>query len=138
MTPMSFHFFCSFVLLLVKTAAIIPCYCERCLMKHHFTRNVSALKTSSILIWSKWLAAVFGQKAVAIGNIVYLCLDAGTASYLSYVLLLVFVRTTSIHPKYPDARSHPEVSKSSSETFPSSSPEASSPASLRGTLSSPH
>ena len=46
-------------------------------MKHHFTRNVSALETSDILIWSKWLIAVFSQMAVDINNIVYLCLDAG-------------------------------------------------------------
>ena len=98
------------MLLLVKTAAIIPCYCERCLMKHHFTRNVSALETSGILIWSKWLGTVFGQEAVDIGDVVDLCLDAGAgaASHLSYVLLLVFVRATSIHPKYSDIHSPPK------------------------------
>ncbi len=83
MTPMSFHFLLLLCFaLLVETAAIIPCYCKRCLMKHHFTRNVSALETSGILLGCKWLTAVFGQEAVDIGNIVYLCLmQAQTMMY---------------------------------------------------------
>ena len=40
-------------------------------------RNVSTLKTSSILVGCKWLSTVFGQEAVGIGDVVDLCLNAG-------------------------------------------------------------
>ena len=39
--------------------------------------NVSAPKTSGVLLWSEWLAAVFGQETVDIGDVVDLCLDTG-------------------------------------------------------------